>query len=241
MSKGRNAQRREQYRGQRTPKWRPERPVTWLFVCEGTKTEVNYLAGLGKLVEKMTDGALRFRVEGTGYSTVGVVRAVDFYLDSVYGFERSRNLRYQKIFTVFDKDSFKDESFNRAVTLSRQRGYVPLWSNESFELWFLLHYTRPDGTLSRFDCMKLLDEYFRKEHGQGYKKNDARIFERMGKGGKLLIAVKNAGRLHEKSRKKPPGEANPCTMVHLLFREIKEEKGVDVVESAPRGVFRALP
>lgn len=211
----------------RNQQWQPrvsqnlgKRAVTWLFVSEGTETEVNYFRGLGEEVERLSGGKIRFRAEGTGRNTLGVVEAVNDYLGVVDDLKRARAVRYGKIFTVFDKDSFKSADFNVAIELSKARGHIPLWSNESFELWFLLHYTEQEEPIGRNECMQKLGFYFRREHGKAYKKNFRHIYAMISGGGKLRDAVRRAEKLWRGCGECAPHACNPCTAAFLVFGEL---------------------
>ena len=42
----------------------------------------------------------------------------------------------EKIFVVFDKDSFSDDDFDDTIKMCEDNGYIPLWSNQAIEYWF---------------------------------------------------------------------------------------------------------
>lgn len=199
--------------------------MDWLFVCEGTETEVHYLRGLGRLLEERTKNSARFDVRGTGRNTTHVVRAAEHMAQLAE--DLTREIAYERVFTVFDKDDFSANAFNSAVTLSEQRGYVPLWSNESFELWLLLHYEYIDVHMHRDYVRRELANKMEREWGVRYQKNDAELFDKMMRGGKIFTAMKNARRLHA-IKKGTPSKNVPCTTVYQLFDILKDEEGIDV-------------
>jgi hypothetical protein len=116
---------------------------------------------------------------------------------------------------VFDRDSFPAEQFNRALELARQRGIRVAYSNEAFELWYLLHYHYHDVATSRSDYGRMLSERL----GIPYRKNSREMYE-------LLLnrqpeAIRNAQRLLSfYGPEHNPERDNPSTAVHLLVQEL---------------------
>lgn len=75
---------------------------------------------------------------------------------------------YGKIFAVFDKDSFDPKDFNEAIQMCKDNVYIPLWSNQAIEFWFLLHFHCIYSKMDRTEYAKKLSEYF-KAKGLNYK------------------------------------------------------------------------
>lgn len=79
--------------------------------------------------------------------------------DNYYGKKNAINKeprRYDEIWCVFDKDSFSNEQFNRAIEMGGKKGIGCAYSHESFELWFLLHFNYYDEAIARQNyCDKL--------------------------------------------------------------------------------------
>ena len=48
---------------------------------------------------------------------------------------------------VFDKDDYPD--FDEAIELAKKNGFEVAYSNQAFELWFLLHFKKYSGKLHR--------------------------------------------------------------------------------------------
>jgi hypothetical protein len=98
---------------------------TFLIVCEGRRTEPNYFRAF------RVPANVQVQIEGKGYNTLSLVeRAV------VLAAEQS----YDQVWCVFDRDSFPVDSFNSALALARLHSFHVAYSNEAFELWYLLHY-----------------------------------------------------------------------------------------------------
>ncbi|MEG1457651.1 MAG: RloB family protein, partial [Bacilli bacterium] len=76
---------------------------------------------------------------GEGKNTTSLVKTAINIIDTI-----DKNLMkttyYEKIFVVFDKDNFTNEEFDNAVNMCEKNNFIPLWSNESFDLWILFHF-----------------------------------------------------------------------------------------------------
>ena len=115
-------------------------PPYTMIVSEGTKTEPIYLRGFAsKINEKYKDLVRENHIEvyGTGNNTNGLIRFVD----------RKRAsgdwAKFQKIWLVYDKDDFPLDNFDNTQFEAESRKDVSMsvaWSNESIELWFVLHF-----------------------------------------------------------------------------------------------------
>ncbi len=193
------------------------RAETWLIVCEGTKTEPNYFKSLFDYINSISPRKINYVVKGTGKNTKGVVNSVDEFFNFSEELVSKTKIPYGKVFTVFDKDSFSDNDFNSAIKMSKQRGYIPLWSNECIELWFILHYEYFHSNILRKNYYRKLSDIMNEK----YKKND-KIFEKLGELTKIAIAIKNSKKLYETYKENDtPSKKAPCTTIFRLFDEIE--------------------
>ena len=121
------------------------------------------------------------------------------------------------------KDDFND--FNEAIQLASRKGFYPAWTNEAFELWYLLHFVYLDAAISRADYITKLENEIRKHDGYtdfSYKKNDPGIYALLQAIGNENQAKINAQKLRKffehsfdyKSHK-------PCTTVDVLVDELE--------------------
>lgn len=55
---------------------------------------------------------------------------------------------------VFDKDDFTDSQFNSSIDKAEKNGLKTAWSNESIELWFLLHFENIQSPIPRTEYIK---------------------------------------------------------------------------------------
>lgn len=193
----------------------------WLLVTEGEKTEPYYFEDVIRHYNSQLENKINIKIEGAGRNTKSLVMHAEEFVNSVDKYNRE-DIYYSKIFVVFDKDDFKNDEFDNAIKMCISRGYIPLWSNESFELWFLLHFNYLDSSISREECIKKINECF-KASGINikYRKNDKDIFNKLLKYGSLENARKNSKKLHSNmiENKSTPSNAS-CTTVYKFFDEL---------------------
>ncbi|MFZ5910717.1 MAG: RloB family protein [Chloroflexota bacterium] len=182
----------------RAIKTRELRP-RFLIVCGGEKTEPNYFRSfrVNAVVE----------VKGTGRSPMGVVEYA----------QKIRCEEYTQVWVVFDRDDFDAEEFNRSIRQAGETGFRVAYSNEAFELWYVLHFGYQNTALSRRDYQKILTEKL----GKTYKKNDIHLYADLL--ARQNEAIANAQRLFEVHQPyHNPAADNPCTTVHLLVMELNK-------------------
>jgi hypothetical protein len=145
----------------------------WLIVCEGAKTEPHYFRGLIDYFHHDNGGrdiSPFVHIKGIGRNTESLMRSVEGFFERVESEYGMIPIPFGNIAVVFDRDSFGKDAFNHAVSMAAaQRSayseieqYIPAWSNESFELWILLHFQYMDSALTRGDINDKLTEIFRK-------------------------------------------------------------------------------
>lgn len=126
-----------------------------LIVCEGEKTEPFYFKGF-RVAKDICD------IKGIGANTLSLIKTAEkLRLDG----------DYRETWCVFDRDSFSKASVNNAINYAAQAGIKCAFSNESFELWYVLHFCYLDTLISRHDYCEKLSELI----GAKYKKKDPSI------------------------------------------------------------------
>ncbi|MCC5808484.1 MAG: RloB domain-containing protein [Opitutales bacterium] len=188
-------------RGRKSPaKDRPLRRI--LILCEDEKSSVLYLEKFP--VDK---DVVEVDCEGTGKNTDSLMEEAIQRKKQAY--EEGRP--YQEVWVVFDRDSFPQHNFNRAFHLaSSHREVTACWSNECFELWYLLHFQYQNTAMKRIQIFKEVS----KKVGRTYQKNDGTIYDTLKD--KLETAQKNADRLYQLNERNRTGSDNPSTKVHHL-------------------------
>lgn len=193
--------------------------VNILIVSEGTKTEVNYFKAFPKmkLNSRIVQVDSRTDAVGTGMNTVQVVREADRLVKEAEAAGASR--KYDSVWVVFDRDSFDACKFDNAISMAEGRKYGCAWSNEAFELFYLLHFENRTASMSRKDYRKRITAYLSKHiPGFTYEKGETRMYEYLHKFGNEGAAVRfaRAGEQLRLQQGTPPHAANPVTTVYKL-------------------------
>lgn len=181
--------------------------LTVYIFTEGTKTETNYFKSLEKNLKKDSNFKSIVNLVGVGWSTKSLLRYVETTLSKSNMPVDSKN-----VWLVFDKDDFDD--FNNAIMEAKEKGYSVAWSNECFELWYILHYEYLNSGISRKDYRKKIEKYI----GCEYEKNSEEMFDLTYSN--IDTAIKNSKKLVEEYSDKIDAnkfdETNPCTKVYEL-------------------------
>lgn len=171
----------------------------FLIVCEGEETEPNYFK------------SFRMRkdvVVGAGANTVSVVER------AIHERENHKKAPFDQVWAVFDRDSFPKERFNSALQLADNEGIKVAYSNEAFEIWYLLHFQYLDSAISRQRYKDMIEGHMKQE----YKKNSPNMYDELED--KRETAIQNAENLLSKYNPPDPAEDNPSTTVHKLVNEL---------------------
>ena len=172
----------------------------FLIVCEGAKTEPSYFRNF-RVPKNVVE------IHGIGDNTLGVVEEA---------IRLKNNEKYDQVWCVFDRDSFPAARFNVAFTLANGNDVKIAYSNEAFELWYLLHFNYYDSGMSRKQYGDKLTELL----GFKYEKNSDSIYDEILD--KQSAAIKNAERLLAAYNPQNPEKDNPSTKVHLLVIELNK-------------------
>lgn len=173
----------------------------FLIVCEGTKTEPKYF-------EKFRVPKDIIDIFGEGYNTDSLVgKAIEY----------KKKKDYEEVWCVFDRDSFPAQNFHNALTLAKQHKIKVAYSNEAFELWYILHFYYHDSATSRDEYKRILTQRF----GFKYEKKATDIYDYLLS--RQPDAIRNAEKLlNSYFPNHSPLKDNPCTTVHLLVRELNK-------------------
>jgi hypothetical protein len=199
MSKKRNQQRTSRGYHRRLVGVR-ELVKRFLIVCEGEKTEPNYFRSF-RVPKEIID------IQGRGENTLDLVRSA---------IEIRNQGSYDQVWCVFDRDSFPAQNFNNALYLAQQHDIRVAYSNEAFEIWYLLHFHYYHTALARRDYYVKLSELL----GHSYKKNSDTIYMELES--LQQNAIEHAKRLLDEYSPPDPCHDNPSTTVHLLVEELNK-------------------
>ncbi|MFA6101339.1 MAG: RloB family protein [Victivallaceae bacterium] len=195
----------------------------YLIICEGAKTEPNYFKSLRKKLP--TDIVRCIDISGTGTNTLSLLDCAESEYKKR---EKSQDPPYDKIWLVFDKDSFPPADFDNTISSAKSRtkpgkcDWDCAWSNEAFELWYLLHFSHHSSNLSRKQFKDKLETAMKKNLGKTikYKKNDENMYSLLEQFQGAAIAHARKMLETQEALKIPPSRMNPATRVHLLVEEL---------------------
>lgn len=194
----------------------------YLIVCEGEKTEPNYFESLKKDLPKGVLTSCRIDIEGTGRNTLSLVEES---LKIKERLENETSLSIDKIWVVFDRDSFEAENFNDAISLCKHSSpeIGCAWTNEAFELWYLLHFHFYNSAINREMYQKLIEGNLRPKIGEDYiyQKNSKEMYDLLKENGNRELAIRYATKLEaEFEGRFDFANQNPSTKVHHLVAEL---------------------
>lgn len=216
--------RQQAARKERISKKLEERSETWLIVCEGTETEPNYFERLIEYANSKSDKKVKYVIKGTGRNTETLVNCIDDFFNLTDKLIGERKIRYGKVFAVFDKDSFKKGQFNNAIFTAEKKDYIPIWSNECVELWFLLHFNLLESNVTRQEYFKKLG----KRLNIKYNKADNH-FDLLNSEVNLKNAYNNAKKLYKNNLDKPSyADKAPCTTIFKFIEDLEEYLGISL-------------
>lgn len=194
--------------------------VYFLIICEGEKTEPNYFKSFKTNVKSFV---YTINTQGEGSNTKDLVKRTIKARDN-------SSQKYDRVWAVFDRDSFSPDNFNGAIELANSQNIKVGWSNEAFELWYLLHFQYRNTSMSRTDYKKAIEDEInakiakesksKKPKKFEYKKNSIEMYNILEKYGNQTQAIKWAEQLITTHTCENYAIHNPCTLIHLLVKEL---------------------
>ena len=210
-------------RRDRRPAVRAEREYV-LVATEDRKSSVYYFEALNARL-KQSSATLGVIPRGVGRNTQSLVNYVRKHRAEWLAEVQKEILieDFNQVWVLFDRDSFPPCKFDNAIcsAAGSNAGFHVAWSNECFELWYLLHFRNqitPIGRLDIYDA--LTKELSLSKNYAEYKGEDGRsVHVAMAMHPKLRTAIRRARRLHKEwlSSKMPPSKDNPCTLIYKLM------------------------
>lgn len=183
-----------------------------LIVCEGEQTEPNYFDAF-----KTNDELLVVDVNRAGLNKL---RLVEYAAKLKRGAEL-RKVPYSIVWCVLDRDSRPDDptdksNFNKAIGLAKKSQIKVAYSNDAFEIWYILHFSYHTAGWHRSQYQSKLTELL----GSKYKKNCREMYSVLKE--KQATGINNAKRLMALYNPLNPESDNPSTTVHLLVEYLNE-------------------
>jgi hypothetical protein len=174
----------------------------FLIVCEGAKTEPNYFKKF-----RVPKSVIEIDVQGVGENPSRLVQ-------SAIKLKAEADEEYDQVWCVFDRDDWPPQDFNNAIDTAKSNNLKVAYSNEAFELWYVLHFKFLNTGIPRGDYCKKMTKHLRKK----YQKNSDTIYDELIN--KQAIAIRNAEKLLASYNYSTPGQDNPSTTVHLFVKEL---------------------
>ena len=191
----------------------------FLIVCEGEKTEPNYFKSFPKMAGNIV---FDLQFDGGGISTTKV-------LEKAIKIRDTSTMKFDRIWIVFDKDSFPEVQFNKAILDADKEGIRSAWSNEAFELWYLLHFVYRNTGMGRNEYQEALEAQINariklktgKAGNFKYKKNDAGMYRSLQQYGSETNAIRWSEALIKANTGQQYAKYNPGTTVYKLVCELR--------------------
>lgn len=183
-----------------------------LIVCEGEKTEPNYFKDFktkGELIKVEVFGAGRVKLSLVEYA-VELKKAAE-----------AEKAPYSVVWCVFDRDAQPDEpkdkdNFNKAIFSAKKNQIRAAYSNDAFEIWYILHFNYHQTAWHRDQYKSALTDLL----GSKYLKNAPGMYAKLKD--KQSTAINNAKRLLACYNPPNPESNNPSTTVHLLVEFLND-------------------
>ena len=194
--------------------------IRFLIVSEDTKSSTDYFKALIKEVQAACSGS---KVVGIAKDSIvrGCGKGTTRLLKKAQSIRDNYQTPFDRCWLVFDKDDFND--FNEAIEKAIDAGFEVAWSNESFELWYLLHFRYYSTASSRSKCTKVLEAEIQKcKPSFRYDKGSSSMHSILAEHGDQRQAIKNAEKLRNTYRDTNYSSHNPCTHVDRLIKEITD-------------------
>lgn len=151
-------------------------------------------------------------------------------IESTEEIVKSADIEYDIIWCVFDMDIKQGEKefsdFDNAITSGQAKGYEIAYSNDSFELWFYLHYHFTDQKHHRTFYYQELGKVFGCNYVKDGKAYDfcKKIYSILenDQNSSQLNAIDRARKLHKNNKNQIYHLQNPTTLVYELVEYLNE-------------------
>jgi len=119
---------------------------SFLIICEGENTEPEYFKSF-----RLSSA----RVKTIAYTNKG--NAFNF-VNAAIAEKNKRGKDFDNYWVVFDMDANSKQDFNSAIQLAKANKLKVAYSNQAFELWYLLHFSYIQNEMHRRLYKRKLDE-----------------------------------------------------------------------------------
>ena len=193
----------------------------FLIVTNGTETEYNYFKSFKANIETVKLDVTSFRLDPLSLiiKTQKLKKTLELKITTKY----NEKFKFDEVWCVFDKDEFPDANIQETQNIALKSKVKLAYSNEAFELWFLLHFNYYENSMGRKELKKKLNEIYIREYNTEYSKADSDNFIKTIPFVKK--AIKNSKKLNEKYSTEgiiDLNKMNPSTAVHELVIKLLE-------------------
>jgi hypothetical protein len=205
MPKANNHHDKGRFNGRRKYEIRLEYPTIGIYT-EGEKTEPHYFNSQRQFLRLPS---VSVKIMGTGHNTLSIV---DYAISDI----DTKKRKFDEVWIVFDKDSFGSK-FDAAIKKAISRKFFVAYSNESFELWYRLHFSYVVTAQPRTAVLLQVKQLFKKFFKVSYDKSGVNHFMLLKS--RQNDAIHNAKNLEKSNKNKP---INPSTTVYKLVERLNK-------------------
>ena len=126
-----------------------------------------------------------------------------------------QNSKIEQVYIIFDKDDLSLQNLRDAKKEAERLGYEIGFSNESIELWILLHFQFVTKAYHRDELKQEISKYINREYDKKAKADEQLISSFTER---LCIALENAKRF----RSELVFDENPYTNIGYIIKKIYE-------------------
>ena len=153
-------------------------------------------------------------------------------IESTASIDEESDRKYDKVWCVFDMDFKQGEKefsdFDNAIDKGESLGYHIAYSNDSFELWFYLHFNYTDEKHHRKSYYQFLGKKWNlnyEKDGKAYKFCQT-IYSKLenDKNASQKKAIARAEKLFNKQSDLPCHQQNPVSLVYKLVNYLNNNK-----------------
>lgn len=182
-----------------------------LIALEDTKSSKFYFEELIK--DKKLSGEVLF-AKHIGTNPSNVIEAIVLHL------AKNKETTYEKKWAIFDRDSWSKQDVNSAIYRAKQLDICVGISNESYELWLLLHFEEIRKYTSRQNLNSKLNKYFKDYFGVDYSKSSQDVYRYIiGFQKTAILNAENLIKMHISANGAiDPEQNNPITFIHQLVK-----------------------
>ncbi|BDX37306.1 hypothetical protein CYCD_06610 [Tenuifilaceae bacterium CYCD] len=181
---------------------------SFLIICEGENTEPEYFKSF-----RLSSA----RVKTISYTNKG--NAINFVNEAILE-KNKRGKDFDNYWVVFDMDANTKQDFNRAIQLAKTNKFKVAYSNQAFELWYLLHFGYIQNKMHRRLYKRKLDELLPFPYEKDKETAKRMYAELLNKQGD---AIANAARVYnEIGNHHSPADEESSTTVYQLVESLNK-------------------